>query len=110
MADIVIGLDKNDHGLLISYQNGENYPLVHGKLEFQEDGDSFVPVLTLCPIIDDSKDEESQRRLSNQLKTSIIDAIKFPMRVKWGPDEEQLLGLLVKDGKKHLVPLTKPSP
>ena len=104
----VIARDKNDAGLLIAHAQNEGFefPVVHGKLEFQDNGNDFIPVLTFCPIIDETKDEEAQRRLSDKLKTLIIDSIKFPIRIQWDPNGE-LMALVIKDGKRYILPLPK---
>lgn len=104
----VIGRDKNDAGLLIAHANDENFelPIVHAKLEFHDKDDNFVPVLTFCPIIDETKDEESQRRIADRLKSLIIDSIKFNIRIQWDPNGD-LCALVIKDGKRYILPLPK---
>lgn len=106
----VIGRDKNDPGLIIAHAQDEGfeYPVVHAKLEYADDKDDFIPVVAFCPIIDETKDEESQRRLADKLKSLVLDSIKdLKVRVRWDPNGE--LGGLVKlpDGKRMLVPLAK---
>jgi len=102
----VVAKDVREAGLLVAHAQNEgfDFPVVHAKLEFHDGGDKFIPVLTFCPIIDDQKDEESQRRVADKLRSLIMDHIKFPMRFQWDANGE-LLGLVVKDGKNFLVPL-----
>lgn len=106
----IVGIDKNDHSVLVgtAYDEGFDFPVVHGKLEFVEEKDDFIPVLTFCPIIDEKKDEESQRKIADKLKTLMIDSVKeLRVRVRWDPDGE-LAGLVrLPDGKRMLVPLSK---
>lgn len=108
----VIGRDKRDPSLLVAHCQDENfeYPIVHGRLEFSDKGgDDFIPTLVFCPIVDETKDLESQRRIADKLKALIIDTLKLPIRFQWDPDGE-LLGLVSKDGKRALLPLPPAPP
>ena len=106
----IIGRDKADFGLIVAHaqDEGYEYPLVHAKLEFSDDKDDFMPVVTFCPIIDAEKDEESQRRIADKLKSLILDSLtELKVRVRWDPDGELAELMRFPDGKRRLVPLSK---
>jgi len=106
----IVGIDKNDHSVLIgtAYDEGFDFPVVHAKLEFVEVDGSFVPVLAFCPIIDEKKDEESQRNIAEKIKSLMIDEVKDnKIRIRWDPDGEFLGLMKLQNGSRRLIQWSK---
>lgn len=106
----IVGIDKNDHSVLIgtAYDEGFDFPVVHAKLEFAEIDGTFVPVLAFCPIIDEKKDEESQRVVADKIKTLMIDEVKeTKIRIRLDPEGEFLGLMKLQNGKRVLLEWSK---
>jgi hypothetical protein len=107
-----VGIHKDDPSIILAHlrDEGKNYPAVHARLEFRDEGDKITPVVTFVPIVDEKAPEEEQKFFAEKLKALIVDYLKPALRFQWSPADEHLCVLIIKDGKKMIVPLKSEKP
>lgn len=107
-----VGIHKDDPAIILAHlrDEGRNYPAVHARLEFRDEGDKITPVVTFVPIVDEKAPEDEQRYFAEKLKALIVDYLKPVLRFHWSPTDEHLCVQIIKDGKKLIVPLKSEKP